>query len=257
MKKKISYVFCVLVLVLGLTGCSAKQSVAYDEETVTYSCEQIFALISSDTIPTDEIDAMSEWNQGYLMAQVESQTGIKISADSFVTAIQGWKAAQEECGAYIGHGDYTFKAKATGLTVTAKAEFAERTADLEFVFDENMEMDSFTVSANFSKGEIMQKAGLNTLLGMGTVFAVLIFMSFLISLFKYIPMFMDKKDKKEAPAQKKEAEQTAESYSEEPEMDETELVAVIAAAIAAYEGTTTDGFVVRSIKRRKSNKWNS
>ena len=38
--------------------------------------------------------------------------------------------------------------------------------------------------------------------------------------------------------------------------DDTELAAVIAAAIAASEGTSTDGFVVRSIKRRKSNKWN-
>mgnify|MGYP000898117842 CR=1 FL=1 len=45
---------------------------------------------------------------------------------------------------------------------------------------------------------------------------------------------------------------------EEPEdlTDDLELVAVIAAAIAASEGTSTDGFVVRSIKRRKSNKWN-
>lgn len=256
MKKKISYLLCVLALVLGLTGCSAKQAVTYDEEAIVYSCEQIFALISSDTIPTDEIEAMSEWNQGYLMAQVESQTGIKISADSFVTAIKGWQAAGEECGTYIGHGDYTFKAKTTGLTVTTKADFSDRTADLEFVFDENMEMESFTVSANFSKGEIMQKAGLNTLLGMGTVFIVLIFMSFLISLFKYIPMLWNKKDKKEEPVQKKAEEQT-QIVSEESQMDETELVAVIAAAIAAYEGTTTDGFVVRSIKRRKSNKWNS
>ena len=37
--------------------------------------------------------------------------------------------------------------------------------------------------------------------------------------------------------------------------DDDELVAVIAAAIAASEGTTTDGFVVRSIKRSKNNKW--
>ena len=37
----------------------------------------------------------------------------------------------------------------------------------------------------------------------------------------------------------------------EEEEDDTELVAVIAAAIAAYEGSTnTDGFVVRSIRRR-------
>ena len=40
------------------------------------------------------------------------------------------------------------------------------------------------------------------------------------------------------------------------ETDNTELIAVISAAIAAAEGTTTDGFVVRSIKRRKTNKWN-
>ena len=38
--------------------------------------------------------------------------------------------------------------------------------------------------------------------------------------------------------------------------DDTELAAVIAAAVAASEGTSPDGFVVRSIKRRKSNKWN-
>jgi hypothetical protein len=38
--------------------------------------------------------------------------------------------------------------------------------------------------------------------------------------------------------------------TEEQLADDTELVAVIAAAIAAYEGTSTDGFVVRSIRRR-------
>ena len=31
--------------------------------------------------------------------------------------------------------------------------------------------------------------------------------------------------------------------------DDTELIAVIAAAIAAAEGTTTDGFVIRSIRK--------
>ena len=47
---------------------------------------------------------------------------------------------------------------------------------------------------------------------------------------------------------------------EEPEeeelADDGELVAVIAAAIAAYEGSAgTDGFVVRSIKKSNANKW--
>ena len=38
--------------------------------------------------------------------------------------------------------------------------------------------------------------------------------------------------------------------------DDTELVAVIAAAIAAYEGSgSTDGFVVRSIRKSNKSKW--
>ena len=42
---------------------------------------------------------------------------------------------------------------------------------------------------------------------------------------------------------------------EENLCDDLELVAVIVAAIAAAEGTSTDAFVVRSIKRRPSNRW--
>ena len=37
----------------------------------------------------------------------------------------------------------------------------------------------------------------------------------------------------------------------EEKKDDLELVAVIAAAIAAATGTSTDDFVVRSIKRRR------
>ena len=60
--------------------------------------------------------------------------------------------------------------------------------------------------------------------------------------------------------QKKSVEETkAAPVVEEVVVDETddlELIAVITAAIAAQEGTSTDGFVVRSIRRRPSNNWN-
>ena len=42
---------------------------------------------------------------------------------------------------------------------------------------------------------------------------------------------------------------------EEELVDDLELVAVISAALAAYRGPAADGFVVRSIKRSKTNKW--
>ena len=47
----------------------------------------------------------------------------------------------------------------------------------------------------------------------------------------------------------------SESAGTEDLLADEELVAVIAAAIAAAEGAGTDGFVVRSIRRRPSNKW--
>ena len=99
---------------------------------------------------------------------------------------------------------------------------------------------------------------MNTILGMGTVFAVLIFLAFVISLLKYIPMlqerFAKKTGKEEAPA--KETPKMEAPVTEEELTDDEELVAVITAAIAAADESVSDGFVVRSIRRRKSNKWN-
>lgn len=257
MKKKISLVVAVLVLVLGLAGCGNAKTVSYDKDTLSQSCDAVFDVIESGSITSDQITEMSDWNQGYLMAQFESQTGVQMEADTFATALEGWKASLEECGDYESHKDYEFEASSTGVTVTAPATFSDRSADLEFVFDENMTLESFTVNAHYGMSEILEKAGLNTLLGMGTVFVMLIFMSFIISLIKYVPALLNgtsKKKKEEAP---KAAPAPAAAVEEAEEMDDTELVAVIAAAIAAAEGTTTDGFVVRSIKRRKSNKWNA
>ena len=42
---------------------------------------------------------------------------------------------------------------------------------------------------------------------------------------------------------------------EEDVTDDLELVAVISAAIAAAEGTSADGVVIRSIKRAKNGTW--
>ena len=99
----------------------------------------------------------------------------------------------------------------------------------------------------------MTNAALNTLIGMGTVFAVLILISAIIGAFGFIPkiqaMFAKKEEPKavveKAPVQAPVVEEVVE------ETDDLELVAVIAAAIAASEGAvSTDGFVVRSIRRR-------
>jgi len=105
-----------------------------------------------------------------------------------------------------------------------------------------------------STGEIFRLAGLNTLLGMGTVFVVLIFISFIISLFKYIAP-----KAKAAPAPAAPAPAPVQAAPEEEEEEEYEeddqdiLVAVITAALHATlsaRGEDPEGFVVRRIRRK-------
>ncbi len=122
--------------------------------------------------------------------------------------------------------------------------------------------EEMVVSAVYSKGELMKQAGMNTLLGMGTVFIVLIFISFIISLFKFLPALLAKKPKlpelkEEKPAVKAEPVKAAvrQKTSDSNLMNDTELVAVITAAVYAAAGSSGTGavskdtLVVRSIKR--------
>lgn len=95
------------------------------------------------------------------------------------------------------------------------------------------------------------KALLNTLMGMGTVFVVLIFISFVISLLKNVNKIGQQQPKQieQVPAPVQSAPMQIEEVEEEELADDEELVAVITAAICTYQGTSSEGFQVRSIKR--------
>ena len=257
MKKKICLLGLVLILVLGCTGCSKSDTTEYDqtalEQYADFIVQNFSAMSEADF---EDFTEMSELELDLTLLN----TGVPVSGENFLTMIDAWKAGQDECGTFVSLGEYTLETANDGATLSAEADFEDKDGTIEFAFDEGMNMESITVSAHYSTGEILEKAALNTILGMGTVFVVLIFISFIISLFKLIPV-IEKKFKKSpkteaaaAPAPAPAAPIPAPAAADET--DDGELAAVIAAAVAAAEGTSTDGFIVRSIKRRKSNKWN-
>lgn len=106
----------------------------------------------------------------------------------------------------------------------------------------------------------MSEALINTGIGMGTVFLVLILISFIIYLLKFVPRLFEGKKKEEKPATPaKKAEPVnapAVAQTVVTASDDAQLVAVIAAAIAASMTEETgvpvapDGLVIRSIKKR-------
>ncbi len=111
----------------------------------------------------------------------------------------------------------------------------------------------------------LKMASLNTLLGIGIVFAVLILITLLISLFKLLPNSKVKSDykvdsdKNVSPVDNVIAQII--SKEEADLINDYELVAAITAAITAFNSENTqeavpaDGFVVRSIRKinRKRN----
>lgn len=112
-----------------------------------------------------------------------------------------------------------------------------------------------------TKTSLLGKALLNCVIGMGIVFVVLIFISYIISLLKHVPKLLDKfsnNNKSNNLETQKESAIDYEIAGEETEnpveislTDNAELVAVITAAIVASMGNDVpkDGLIVRSIRK--------
>ncbi len=248
--KKILLVLGMITCILSLTACgSEKEALWITEEEAIQIADNCIVNISNF--------AMLQGNDD-LVDEVE------------IAAVDSWIAAQEDIGSYQNIIGHEVEIKDDSAIVTVEISATLRNAEVEISLErahygrqEYPALQSGTVNPDHSFGELMSQAFLNTIIGMGTVFCVLILISIIISAFVFIPKIqasLSGKKKKEVQtevAEKKTVETSAAlTVTEEDVSDDLELVAVIAAAIAASEGAaSTDGFVVRSIRRVNKNKW--
>ena len=184
------------------------------------------------------------------------------SQDEYAALAEGvdsWENIKRELGALVSIGD-TVKVEAIdhGYSATINAVFEKRNMEFSITTDSKLtKVTSVAFVPEYTLGERMEKAVFNTLMGMGTVFIVLIFISWLIGCFQYIGKLEDKingKAQEPAPVPLPEVSVPAAEENEEL-VDDLELVAVITAAIAASEGSSPSGLVVRSIRRAPAGKW--
>ena len=111
--------------------------------------------------------------------------------------------------------------------------------------------------------ERLALAGQMTLLGMGMIFAVLSLLWGVLAIFKLIFAKPEKKKVKSAPAPKPEPIVVPEPVVAPAASNDAELIAVLTAAIAAYEASQGNevapgGFRVVSFRRANGGKaWNS
>lgn len=242
MKKITKRLLAVVIAVLcmaSLAACGSSVDVAaVDETTQSYMEQQMDSLLS--TLGGMSADELKQYEQ---------------VDDTFtVAAVTNFEGVMDELGAYKGLNSTEVEVDDKEYTVTSIAQFEQRTAIVTLTLkmeSQSFTPESITFEAEYSLGESLERAGLNTVMGVGIVFIILIFLSCLISLFKYVGKLSGegKKEEKKAAAPAPVAVPVVE------ETDDLELVAVIAAAIAAAENTSTDSFVVRSIKKVNKSKW--
>lgn len=239
MLKKASSVFTAVVCAASITFSGASLVMAdseIDDQTKT-TIETTAEGLTDTIIPLtdEEIAAYQE------------------SGDAFTeSAMTAWDSVREELGDLKETGSAEIEFSDDQYTATVPAEFEKEDAEFIYVFDKNLTPTSMSVDVKYSFATTMKNAALNTVMGLGTVFVILAMLIFLISLFQFIPGSGVQQEK----AKKKAAEEAAANPAPAPvaaapvqEADNSELIAVIAAAIAASEGTSTDGFVVRSIRK--------
>lgn len=256
--KKLASLLFMAMLVLGLTACGgSKEPVetvvdsAYAEQVADFIVANITGMSAEEMQYYVDMDA--EDLQGVL-----DQSGIPIEAVAFQDIFNGYINYTEELGAYISTDSSELSGDEEEASLTTVVAFDVHSATLNLIFNDDGVVTTGSIDPIYSFGEILQKAGLNTIIGMGTVFVILIFISLVIALLpKLTGMIENFGKKKEAPAAAPAAPKAAPAAPVEVEelADDLELVAVISAAIAAYTGTSSDGFVVRSIRRSDKNKW--
>ena len=240
--KSLLAMVCVLALTLAMSVCAFAADTVTEDEAANYKS-------AAETLISQIAGFSDEEIENYLAQD-----------DAFTTAtMESWKSVKDELGAYSSIVSQDVEKDGDVVTISTVAQFEKAKADVVLMLYLGQQMyTSMTYSVQYSLAANMQRAGMNTLMGIGIVFLMLVFLSFVIGLFKYIEKFQNvgkKKAAEEAPkAEEAPAPAIAQSEAADEDFaDDLELVAVISAAIAAYENTSGDSFVVRSIK--KSNKW--
>lgn len=239
------------VLAFALAGCGASkdnellerktQAVEKDMMTFAVDLEKYRGL--SDAQVKEYLNTIESYKRSNQITEDQA----KVNED----IIKDWHDIEGDLGKFQDYGEFEFDSAGKTYTATLNLKYANRDAKLVYVISKK----DFTVTgANiemiYTLGEKMSKAGLNTVTGILIVFFMLVFMCVVIYAFNIIAYIQEKYNRKKEQTKIEITSLEGSDDSEEKEVDDKELIAVIAAAIAASTNQSTDDFVVRSIRRR-------
>ena len=276
--KKFLALICMMTCIFGLSACGGEDgwvtqgdlpASQYEQTYEQWKLQNAMQIAKGQLVPIltsymneDAIDSLEDFTMEEIEYMVASEIGLGVDGYAFYSAVGSFQSAADSVGNIQRIGEASAKIDDDQIIVHVEVIGDKKNATAEVILSNDMffVLESAALNPVSSMGELMTGAALNTLIGMGTVFVVLILISCIISCFKIIPKIQN--SAAERKAKKTAADSDMKTVVEKDivakpaledaadQSDDMELAAVIAAAVAAYEGSaSTDGFVVRSIRR--------
>lgn len=256
MRKRLAIALIAILCMIGVTGFSPKAVLAsVDTSNTTVTGE----VDDQDTYKSTAEAFLDEWST--FDFSIADDYKDQMSEEEYKN-YKKWNELKQAVGEVKSITEEKFEVdeetKNTICTMIVTCEKDNLQVVLTFAsteeFAEQPQIDKY-VEEKEDLGETMKKAGLNTVMSICIVFVVLVFIALIISLFKFIPMLMGANKKDEETVQ--EAAPVVAAPVVEDVTDDTEIVAVITAAIMASMGSEApaDGLHITSIKRRVNSKW--
>ncbi len=295
--KKLLVMLCMLTCVFGLSACSSVENtsevqqlknnsakviatefvvpymITYFDDELAADAQENYNVHELETLAEDKLNELMDVYSKYGM--VSGEMTIDVEGNAILNGIVSFNNTYDSLGEIDMSQAHTAECKVSGdqiiVTVPVTGTVTDengnvRTAKAEVIFSNDifLTVESCALNLDQTIPELMMKAAMDTLMGIGTVFVVLILICIIIWMFGFISKAQNSSEKKADDSKKEDMQaiktnavdntiaQIIEKEEQAVAADDLELIAVIAAAIAASEGAvSTDGFVVRSIRKRR------
>ncbi len=237
--RKAALCLALALSVMALVACgSTEKEIAPIDPSIKSALETQAKQYVQDNIYTKSVDD--------ILAQIAAAEDNK----DVITynGLTNYKNDLDRLGKFVSVDNAVATKTAKGYSIEIDSTFEKRKLKLTLGINEKTGATTeMTFEPAYTFSEEMADAAGNLAVGMGTVFVVLIFIAWIISLFKYVNVFTSKKEAapKAAPKAATPAPKAAPAAPKATAQDD-QIQAVIAAAIAAYEAdtaTTGNGFV--------------
>ena len=187
MKQKIKRIFlaallCMTVILGTLTTAYAAKTVSAEDEAMVRSvAEQVLqSVVTLDDASLDNYAGQAEMMGDPVLA----------------AGLQNWKQLRSELGPFVSMDSTRVIAVDNGYQANVQITCGQRQADVAIGFDDQGKFTRFSFEKVETLSEKLESAFFNMLIGMGTVFAVLLFIAFIISRFKVINVYAEGIEKK-------------------------------------------------------------